>query len=81
VQDLQKEKQKSFYEVINIWKEKHVIYFGWWAMENKERKIQFLCKTIKSIDIILLRDGIIIAYISFSVMFLVKIFYCCSFRV
>lgn len=40
-----------------------------------ERKIHILCKTIKSIDIILLRDGIIImgccCCVVFSVMFVV----------
>lgn len=45
---------KSLYEVISIWKEKHVI---WWAT-GRQNKIHILCKTVKSIDIISLRDGI-----------------------
>lgn len=74
-----KRQKKTFYEVISIWEKRNTSFIpilmgnGKKGSKKPERKIHILCKTIKSIDIILLQDGIIVScWCCFSFCFVIE---------
>lgn len=78
--EMETTEEKTFYEVISIWEKRNTSFIpilmgnGKKGSKKKpERKIHILCKTIKSIDIILLQDGIIVScWCCFSFCFVIE---------